>query len=141
MPGYASGAGSPPGYAGTFYAGPQAFAAGPHPTSAGFAQSTGPDPHAGSHGPEPHRHPKHDAHQYGQVMGLVNDLANGNADPSRVMAVLGNLDAQFWKGALVGVGVTLLLTNTAVRNALAGTLSGIFGAFSQKTEETPSQSK
>jgi hypothetical protein len=72
-------------------------------------------------------------------MGLVNDLANGSADPSRVMAFLGSQDAQFWKGALVGISVVLLLTNDTVKNAVVGTLSGILGAFSKETEEGQSK--
>lgn len=62
-------------------------------------------------------------------MDLVNDLANGNANPSRLMACLESLDGQFWKGALVGAAATLLFTNETVKSALAGALSGVFGAF------------
>jgi hypothetical protein len=88
------------------------------------------------HGPG---HPKYDAHQYGQFMGLVNDLANGKTDPSRVMSFLGGLDGQFLKGALVGIAATLLLTSDSVRKGMAGTLSGVFDAFgkeSGKEQET-----
>lgn len=112
-------------YSGVPYTGFPGQAAG------GGAQPSG-DPQAGhapgcghaDHGPG---HPKHDAHQYGQFMGLVNDLANGKADPSQVMSFLGGLDGQFLKGALVGIGATLLLTSDSVRKGLTGTLSGIFG--------------
>jgi len=92
--------------------------------------------HESDHGPG---HPKHDAHQYGQFMGLVNDLANGNADASRLMSFLGSLDNQFWKGALVGVSATLLLTNDTVKNAIVGTLSNVLGAFEKKTEKEQSK--
>lgn len=68
-------------------------------------------------------------------MGLVNDIANGNTDPSRVVSFLSGLDSQFWKGALVGVGVTLLLTNDTVKNAIIGTLAGVMGTFTKETEE------
>ena len=95
-----------------------------HPGQAATDKDTGPG------------HLKHDAHQYGQLMGLVNDLANGKADPSQVMTLLGGLDGQFLKGALVGIGATLLLTNDAVKATIAGTLSGIFGAFGKEKKET-----
>jgi hypothetical protein len=72
-------------------------------------------------------------------MGLVNDIANGNADASRVMAFLGSLDAQFWKGVAMGVGATLLLTNDAVKNTIVNTLSGLLGAFSKASDETESE--
>lgn len=94
---------------------------------------------AGDHGPG---HPKHDAHQYGQLMNLVGDLANGKASPSQVMDCLSRMDGQFWKGAIVGIGATLLLTNSTVKNALMGTLGGIFGAFAKETDtpaSTPSE--
>jgi len=80
-------------------------------------------------------HLKHDAHQYGQFMGLVNDLANGKADPSQVMSFLGGLDGQFLKGALVGIGATLLLISDSVRKGMAGTLSGVFDAFGKESRE------
>jgi hypothetical protein len=68
-------------------------------------------------------------------MGLVNDLANGNADASRVMSFLGSLDTQFWKGALVGVAAALLLTNESVKSGIASGLSGIMGVFGKEKEE------
>jgi hypothetical protein len=84
-------------------------------------------------------HPKHDAHQYGQIMKLVGDMATGNADPSRVMEVLGSVDAQFWKGALVGVGAALLLTSSPAQNAISNVLSGIFGIFGKVNAEEKSE--
>ncbi|MFH1137677.1 MAG: hypothetical protein V1816_16545 [Pseudomonadota bacterium] len=80
-------------------------------------------------------HPKHDAHQYGQFMRLVNDMTTGNADASKVVDFLGTMDVQFWKGALVGMGATLLLTNSAAKNAIAGALSGVLGLLGKEREE------
>jgi hypothetical protein len=85
-----------------------------------------------SHGPG---HPKHDAHKYGQFIGLVNDLANGKADPYQVMSYLDNLDTQFWKGALVGLAVTLLLTNNPIKKTIGETFSGIWGSSPKETGE------
>ncbi len=81
-----------------------------------------------SNAPSHAEEPKHDEHKYGQMMGLVEDLVNGkNPDPSHIMSVLEGLDSRFWKGALVGVGATLLLTNDSVKNAIVGGLSTMFG--------------
>jgi hypothetical protein len=85
--------------------------------------------HSGAGAP----HVEHDEHQYGQLMGIVNDIANGNADPSRIMAFLQNLDAQFWKGALVGVAATFLLTSDTVKNTIAGALSGVAGTDAKES--------
>ncbi len=84
--------------------------------------------------------PKHDEHKYGQMMGLVEDLVNGkNPDPSHVMSVLEGLDSRFWKGALVGVGATLLLTNDNVKNAIFGGFATMFGM--NKADEAKDSSK
>jgi hypothetical protein len=108
------------------------------PTGAGQVQGQNPhgSPHDTAHEPE---HLKHDQHQYGQFMQLVNDISNGNADPSRVMNFLGSLDTQFWKGALVGVAAVLLLTNDTVKNGIASGLSGVMGVFGKEKKETQSE--
>lgn len=71
-------------------------------------------------------HPNHDGHQHqvGQWMELVNDLTNGNPDPSRLLSCLGSLDTQFWKGALVGVAVAVLLTDNSLKNSILGLFRG-----------------
>jgi hypothetical protein len=150
-------AGAPCQNPGFMQGGPQAPNMGPQPGAMphmGYQPHPGQMPHGGyqphpgfqpgqegnpytcghdtSHGPG---HPKHDAHQYGQFMGIVNDIANGNADPSKIMSMLGSIDGQFWKGALVGVGVTLLLTNDTVKSTLMGALAGVMGTFTKETEE------
>jgi len=68
-------------------------------------------------------------------MGLVNDIANGKADPSRMMSYLGGVDSQFWKGAVVGIGATLLLTNDSVKGAMAGLFSSLLGGTGGRCEE------
>jgi len=119
--------------------GPQA--ANPGPACTGFSHGPGAAPHAmdpGSpHGPG---HAKHEGHQYGQMMSLVNDLVNGNADASRVMNFIDGVDNHFWKGALVGMSVSLLLTNDTVKNAIVDTLSGIWGAFDSGNQKAHTES-
>jgi hypothetical protein len=129
MPGHSPYAQPGPGYAGPFEPamGPsQPRASAAHADHAGFYNHS-------DHGPG---HPKHDAHQYGQFMGLVNDLANGKTNPAQMMSFLGGLDGQFLKGALVGIGATLILTNDPVKKAVLGALSGLFGNPGKESADT-----
>jgi len=103
----------------------------------------GPGPNPGAHGAPREGafgpgHPKHDQHQYGQFVQLVQDMANGKADPSRIMGFLEGLDAQFWKGALVGVAAVLLLTNDTVKSTMNSSLSGLMGVLGGEKKEEQS---
>ncbi len=80
------------------------------------------------------KHLKHDQNQYGQLMGIVNDFASGTPDVYRVMNFLETCDTQFWKGATIGVGLTLLLTNETVKKAVFGTLGSVVGSFRKDKE-------
>jgi hypothetical protein len=123
-----------PAYVVTGPAGPGATAMNwQQPQQPGYTPYQNPpvSPHSQDHGPE---HLKHDAHQYGQLMQLVNDIANGNADASRVMSFLENLDTRFWKGALVGMAAVLILSNDTVKNGIANGLSGVMGIFGKEKE-------
>ena len=74
--------------------------------------------------------PGFNAEQYGRIADVVKDIANGEQpDVDKIAALYSGFDAQFWKGALIGAVVTVLLTNETVKTAVAGTLGGIFGAF------------
>lgn len=76
---------------------------------------------------------KHDeaagAQGLGHMMGLVNDIMSGRTpNPSSMMGMLESCSAQFWKGAAVGAALAILLTNNAVKDALAGMVGGFMGA-------------
>ncbi|PID39999.1 MAG: hypothetical protein CR984_05460 [Proteobacteria bacterium] len=74
--------------------------------------------------------PGPDANLYGRLAEVVQDIANGEQpDVSKLAALYSSFDGQFWKGALIGAVLTVLLTNETVKNAAAGTLSGIMDAF------------
>jgi hypothetical protein len=76
------------------------------------------------------------AENYGRIAEVVKDLANGEQpDVNKLAALYSGFDAQFWKGALIGAVLTVLLTSETVRGAVAGTLGGIMGAF--KKSEPP----
>ncbi len=97
------------------------------------AAGSAPQPHAA----EAH-HPKHDEHRYGQMMDMLGRFLNGEADMGDVVNGFFSLDFQndqFWKGALVGAAVTLLLTNESVQKGLAGTLGSIFGSAKSGIEK------
>lgn len=76
--------------------------------------------------------PKHDAHTYGQIFGMVNDVASGNADPATLLAFLGKMDTQFWKGALVGAALALLLPSEGVKTAMGGMMAGVGNLFGKQ---------
>ena len=100
-----------------------------------YSQAPYNDPHQTAHRPA---NPKYDEHQYGQFMEIIKDFANGNTDASRVMTFLEGLDTQFWKGTMIGVAVTLLLTNNTVKDTISGALSGALGIFQKDKNEQES---
>ncbi len=78
---------------------------------------------------------KHLENKYGQLYGMINEAASGNPDISKFMNFFSSTSSDFWKGALVGAGLTLLLTNDTIKGAIAGSVSSVWGAFSKKAEE------
>lgn len=108
----------------------------PHPSYGSAPQEAIHTGHTGQpHNPADPAHLKHDEHKYGQLMGIVNDLANGNPDVSKMMGLLQSCDTQFWKGTLIGVAATLLLTNETVKNTITNAFSGIGGTFQAEKKE------
>ena len=88
-------------------------------------------PHAGMMGA-----PGVDANnQFGQVFGMVTDLMNGKADMSSMAQFLDTSDPRFWKGALVGAALALLLTSSSVKNSISGLMGGLFGSSQDQDEE------
>lgn len=100
--------------------------------------------HSGCQG-HPGMHPgapslKHDEHRNGQLFGLIQDLANGQPDAGKIMNWLESCDTPFWKGALVGVAATMLVTNPTVKKTIVDSLSGLWGVFQKSdTANTPAQ--
>jgi len=87
----------------------------------------------------------HDKNQYGQqngpdmgqMYGMMQDVIKGDADAGKIMSFLQASGGDFWKGALVGAAAVLLLTNSAVKDALAGVVGSVFGQ--QATDATGAQ--
>jgi hypothetical protein len=75
------------------------------------------------------------AEQYGRIADVMGDIANGEQpDMNKLVSLFNGFDSQFWKGALIGAVITVLMTNETVRSAVADVVSGIMGAF--KKDET-----
>lgn len=53
---------------------------------------------------------------------LMREVANGNVGWSSLTQLLSLGNKEFWKGALIGSAVVLLLTNTSIKQALFGAL-------------------
>ncbi|NCC26264.1 MAG: hypothetical protein EOM25_13885 [Deltaproteobacteria bacterium] len=73
--------------------------------------------------------------RYGELYGLINEAAAGNPDVSKFLNFFEKTSSDFWKGALLGAGMTFLLTNDRVKGAIAGVFSGVCGAFGKNAEE------
>jgi hypothetical protein len=78
--------------------------------------------------------------QFGQMMGMVNDIVNGKADMSQVAGLLGSFDSRFWKGALVGAAIAFLLTNSTISDSVVGMFSGLWGGGSKEDQTSQDES-
>ncbi|MFW5837783.1 MAG: hypothetical protein ACOCVM_07220 [Desulfovibrionaceae bacterium] len=73
--------------------------------------------------------------RYGELYGLINEAADGNPDVSKFLNFFTQSSTDFWKGAALGAGLALLLTNDRVKGAVAGAFSGVWGAFGKSAEQ------
>ncbi len=75
------------------------------------------------------------AHQYGELYGLIQEAANGQPDVGRFLNFFHTVSSDFWKGALVGTALTLLLTNDQVKTLLGRSFAGLWGMVGGSAEE------
>ncbi|MFW5500703.1 MULTISPECIES: hypothetical protein [unclassified Maridesulfovibrio] len=54
--------------------------------------------------------------QVKQFVDLVKDTAEGKADPTSFLSFFNGIDDGFWKGLLVGAGITFVCTSKTVRS-------------------------
>ena len=73
------------------------------------------------------------------MLGLVGEIMNGTATPASFGSLLSGCSEQFWKGALVGAGITFLLTNPTVRESISGAFGSLFGFMGGQAEPTANQ--
>ncbi|TWI75667.1 hypothetical protein LZ24_00720 [Desulfobotulus alkaliphilus] len=76
---------------------------------------------------------------YGHLYGLIRDAANGQPDISGFMNFFQTVSSDFWKGALIGTGITLLFTTDAPKAVLAKGLAGLSGAAAATDEKTSTE--
>lgn len=89
---------------------------------------------------QPHHHHHHAAAQgvdWSQYAQSVVDGAMGEQAGllKNIISTVGMDDKEFWKGAMVGAAVTLLLTNDSVRGMLMQTLAGAGGMLKSGTSK------
>ncbi|RLM20089.1 hypothetical protein BIY29_15785 [Brenneria alni] len=76
--------------------------------------------------PQPsHHHPAQPAFDWnGQAQSMVENMMGEQAGILKnIIGTIGMDDKEFWKGAMIGAAVTLLLTNEGVRNMLLQTVA------------------
>lgn len=78
--------------------------------------------------------PQFDQRRYGQLLEIYNDIMEGKPDPAKLAGLFSGSDGYFWKGALVGAALTLLVTNQSLRSALGECFSSIFGKNTPETK-------
>jgi hypothetical protein len=65
-----------------------------------------------------------------RIAAMVRDMANGKPpDVDKMVTLFNGFDTQFWKGALIGAVVAVLVTSETVRSGVAGAVGGIFSQF------------
>ena len=76
--------------------------------------------------------------QMGQMMDLFTEMMDGGKpDMSKVAGLLGTFDGAFWKGALVGAGLALLVSSPTVTGAISGLFSGLTGGDGSSKTDAP----
>jgi len=85
--------------------------------------------------PPPPEEPSAGEKRHGRIMDVVNGIINGeDPDIPKLIGILENMDTRFWKGAMIGAGLMLLVNSETVKKTIGDALSGIMGK-SSKTEK------
>lgn len=85
---------------------------------------------------EDHEH-HHMEERCAQLIDMYNDFMQGKTNPAKVVNFLSGTGTHFWKGAIVGAVLTLILTNNSIKSSLSEGLSGIFKKFNSDNQGTP----
>lgn len=81
--------------------------------------------------------PFQQAGQFGDLMGMFEDVINGKAEMSKMAGWLGSLDARFWKGAVMGAALALLISSPLVSETISGLFSGLTGKGDKEHANAP----
>lgn len=76
-------------------------------------------------------HPKFQEHRYG-ITNMLSDLANGNPNWDGMASWLDSGSGDFWKGALLGAVVAVVLTSDTVKESLGNMWTHFFGGKEEK---------
>lgn len=85
--------------------------------------------------------PRETERRFGQAMEIYSDFMQGKSDPSKIMDFITSTGAHFWKGAAVGVLLTLILTNSTVKSTIGEAFSGLFGKGGGSPEQSATDGK
>ncbi len=79
--------------------------------------------------------PAGDMNRFGQYLGVINDVASGRTpELPEIAQMVQQAPGDFWKGAIVGAAVGLLLTSESVRSGLGSVLGAVFSGFGGEDE-------
>ena len=69
-------------------------------------------------------------------MDVVNGIINGESpDIPKLLGLFENIDTQFWKGAITGAVLVLVVNNDTVKKTIGDFFSGITGKSSGTDNE------
>lgn len=75
------------------------------------------------------------------MMGMFDDLIKGKTEMSQMTKFLGGMDGGFWKGAVVGAALALLISSPMVTDTIAGMFSGLMGGGQETGSPAPEKGK
>ncbi len=74
--------------------------------------------------------------KHGQIVDVVNGIINGETpDIPKLISVFESIDTQFWKGAVIGAVLVLVVTNDTVKKTIGDALSSVMGKASGTENE------
>ncbi len=70
-----------------------------------------------------------------ELYTTIDDVAQGKAQPEKLLSLLPNASSDFWKGLAIGAGAILLYNCTPLKDVLSNLLGSGFADFMNKKEE------
>jgi hypothetical protein len=80
-------------------------------------------------------HPKFQEHRYG-LAGMLTDLAKGNPNWDSMAQWVDSGTGDFWKGALIGAVVALVLTSDTAKGALGNMWTLVLGGKEKEEQKS-----
>ena len=73
--------------------------------------------------------------QIKKFVDLVKETADGKADPSKFLSFFNGIDDNFWKGLLIGAGITFVCTSKTVRSVFSSGMGSMFNKSEEMSAE------